>query len=150
MGNQWNRIKMADCRHPIAHADRLIWQVTLFADEIGNAVAQKLDILRFKAACRYFLKQMVFGFLPKSLQIMLVVVIDGLTRQGIQEIREWLRLKPMREGKPFPQSLLHLSGKLPVGGMNLPAHSLTYIKEIVKRKTGVAVNADSNPFGTGN
>ncbi|WP_195254550.1 hypothetical protein [Merdimmobilis hominis] len=95
MGNQWNRIKMADCRHPIAHADRLIWQVTLFADEIGNAVAQKLDILRFKAASRYFLKQMVFGFLPKPLQIMLVVVIDGLTRQGVQEVWERLCLKPM-------------------------------------------------------
>ncbi len=33
--------------------------------------------------------------------------------------------------------------------MNLPAHSLTYIKEIVKRKAGVAVNADGNPFWTG-
>lgn len=95
MGNQWNRIKMADCRHPIAHADRLILQVTLFTDEIGNAVAQKLDILRFKAASRYFLKQMVFGFLPKPLQIMLVVVIDGLTRQGVQEVWERLCLKPM-------------------------------------------------------
>ena len=81
---------------------------------------------------------------------MLVVVIDGLTRQGIQEIREWLRLKPMREGKPFPQRLLHPSGKLPVGGMNLPAHSLAYIKEIVKRKTGVAVNTNGDPFGSGN
>ena len=140
---------MIDRRHPIAHADRLIWQVAFLTDEIGNAVAQKLDILRFKAACRYFLKQMVFGFLPKSLQIMLVVVIDGLTRQGIQEIREWLRLKPMREGKPFPQRLLHLIGKPPVGRVNLPAHSLTYIKEIVKRKAGVAVNADGNPFWTG-
>lgn len=95
MGNQWNRIKMADCRHPIAHADRLIWQVAFLTDEIGNAVAQKLDILRFKAASRYFLKQMVFGFLPKPLQIMLVVVIDGLTRQGVQEVWERLCLKPM-------------------------------------------------------
>lgn len=102
MGNQRDRIKMADCRHPVAYADRLVRQVAFLSDEIGNTVAQKLDILCFKAACRYFLKQMVFGFLPKSLQIMLVVVIDGLTRQGIQEIREWLRLKPMREGKPFP------------------------------------------------
>ena len=95
MGNQWNRIKMADCRHPIAHADRLIWQVTLFTDEIGNAVGQELDILRLKTADRYFLKQMVFGFLPKPLQIMLVVVIDGLTRQGVQEVWERLCLKPM-------------------------------------------------------
>ena len=95
MGNQRNRIKMADCRHPIAHADRLIWQVAFLTDEIGNAVAQKLDILRFKAASRYFLKQMVFGFLPKPLQIMLVVVIDGLTHQGVQEVRERLCLKPM-------------------------------------------------------
>ena len=95
MGNQWNRIKMADCRHPISHADRLIWQVAFLSDEIGNTVRQELDILRFKAACRYFLKQMVFGFLPKSLQIMLVVVIDGLTRQGVQEVWERLCLKPM-------------------------------------------------------
>lgn len=86
---------MIDRRHPIAHADRLIWQVTLFADEIGNTVAQKLDILCFKATSRYFLKQMVFGFLPKPLQIMLVVVIDGLTRQGVQEVWERLCLKPM-------------------------------------------------------
>ena len=95
MGNQWNRIKMADCRHPIAHADCLVWQVALFTDEIGNAVGQELDILRFKAASRYFLKQMVFGFLPKPLYIMLVVVIDGLTHQGVQEVRERLCLKPM-------------------------------------------------------
>ena len=58
---------MIDRRHSIARADRLIWQVTLFTDEIGNAVAQKLDILCFKAASRYFLKQMVFCFLPKPL-----------------------------------------------------------------------------------
>ena len=95
MGNQRDRIKMADCRHPVAHVDRIIWQVAFLSDEIGNTVSQELDILRFKAACRYFLKQMIFGFLPKSLQIMLVVVIDGLTRQGVQEVREWLCLKPM-------------------------------------------------------
>ena len=95
MGNQWNRIKMADCRHPIAHANRLIWQVTLFADKIGNAVAQKLDILCFKAASRYFLKQMVSGFLPKPLQIVFVVFAHSLTRQGVQEVRERLFLKPM-------------------------------------------------------
>ncbi|MDB7957990.1 hypothetical protein [Flavonifractor plautii] len=150
MGNQRNRVEMIDRRHSIARADRLVRQVALFTDEIGNTVCQELDILRFKAACRYFFKQMIFCFLPKSLQIMLIVVIDGLTRQSVQEVWEWLCLKPMREGKPFPQRLLHLIGKLPVGGVNLPAHSLAYIKEIVKRKTGVAVNADSNPFGTGN
>ena len=86
---------MIDRRHPIAHADRLIWQVAFLSDEIGNTVRQELDILRFKAASRYFLKQMVFGFLPKPLQIMLVVVIDGLTRQGVQEVWERLCLKPM-------------------------------------------------------
>ena len=86
---------MIDRRHSIARADRIIWQVAFLTDEIGNAVAQKLDILRFKAASRYFLKQMVFGFLPKPLQIMLVVVIDGLTRQGVQEVWERLCLKPM-------------------------------------------------------
>lgn len=67
MGNQRNRVEMIDRRHSIARADRLVRQVALFTDEIGNAVAQKLDILRFKAASRYFLKQMVFGFLPKPL-----------------------------------------------------------------------------------
>lgn len=67
MGNQRNRIKMADCRHPVAHVDRLVRQVAFFADEIGNTVSQELDILRFKAAGRDFLKQMVLGFLPKLL-----------------------------------------------------------------------------------
>ena len=95
MGDQRNRVKMADCRHPVAHADCIIRQVALFTDEIGNTVSQELDILRFKAACRYFLKQMIFCFLPKSLQIMLIVVIDSLTRQGVQEVRERLCLKPM-------------------------------------------------------
>ena len=95
MGNKRDRIKMADRCHAIAHADRLVRQVAFLSDEIGNAVAQKLDILRFKAASRYFLKQMVFGFLPEPLQIMLVVVIDGLTRQGVQEVWERLCLKPM-------------------------------------------------------
>lgn len=33
--------------------------------------------------------------------------------------------------------------------MNLPAHSLAHIKEIVKRKAGVAVNADGDPFWAG-
>ena len=95
MGDQRNRVKMADCRHPVAHADCIIRQVALFTDEIGNTVSQELDILRFKAACRYFLKQMIFCFLPKSLQIMLIVVIDSLTRQGVQEVWERLCLKPM-------------------------------------------------------
>lgn len=95
MGDQRDRIKMADCRHPVAHADCIIRQVALFTDEIGNTVSQELDILRFKAACRYFLKQMIFCFLPKSLQIMLIVVIDSLTRQGVQEVWERLCLKPM-------------------------------------------------------
>ena len=86
---------MIDRRHPIAHSDCLVRQVALFTDEIGNAVGQDLNVLRFKAASRYFLKPMVFGFLPKPLQIMLVVVIDGLTRQGVQEVWERLCLKPM-------------------------------------------------------
>jgi len=38
MGNQRNRVEMIDRRHSIAHADRLVRQVALFADEIGNAV----------------------------------------------------------------------------------------------------------------
>ena len=74
---------MADCHHPITHANFLIWQVAFLSDEIGNTVGQELDILRFKAAGRYFLKQEAFGFLPKSLQIRLVVVIDSLARQSI-------------------------------------------------------------------
>ena len=86
---------MIDRRHPIAHADRLIWQVAFLTDEIGNAVAQKLDILRFKAASRYFRKQVVSGFLPKPLQIVFVVFAHSLTRQGVQEVWERLCLKPM-------------------------------------------------------
>ena len=58
-GNQRNRVEMIDRRHSIARADRIIWQVAFLSDEIGNTVRQELDILRFKAACRYFLKQMV-------------------------------------------------------------------------------------------
>ena len=67
MCNQRECIKMADRRHTVTQLDFFIRQVTLFADEIGNTVAQKLDILCFKATSRYFLKQMVFCFLPKPL-----------------------------------------------------------------------------------
>ena len=95
MGNQRNRVEMIDRRHSIARADRIIWQVAFLSDEIGNTVRQELDILRFKAACRYFLKQMVSGFLPKPLQIVFVVFAHSLTRQGVQEVRERLFLKPM-------------------------------------------------------
>ena len=58
---------MADCGHPVPHADRLVRQVAFLSDEIGNAVGQELDILRLKTADRYFLKQMIVGFLPKRL-----------------------------------------------------------------------------------
>ena len=95
MGNQRNRVEMIDRCHSIAHADRLVRQVALFPDEIGNAVGQELDILRFKAASRYFLKQMALGFLPKPLQIVFVVFAHSLTHQGVQEIWERLRLKSM-------------------------------------------------------
>ena len=84
MGNQWNRIKMADCRHPIAHADRLIWQVTLFADEIRNAVGQKLDVLGFKTTGRDLGEQMAFGFLLEFLQKVVVIVCDRFAGQRIQ------------------------------------------------------------------
>ena len=95
MGNQRNRIKMADCRHPIAHADCLVWQVALFTDEIGNAVGQELDNRRLQGASRDYLKQKLFGSLPKPMKIIDVVGIDGLTHQGVQEVRERLCLKPM-------------------------------------------------------
>ena len=94
-GNKDMRALLGGKGANLAEMTKIGLQVAFLTDEIGNAVAQKLDILRFKAASRYFLKQMVFGFLPKPLQIMLVVVIDGLTRQGVQEAWERLCLKPM-------------------------------------------------------
>ena len=39
---------MADRRHAVTQLDFFIRQVTLFADEIRNAVGQKLDVLGFK------------------------------------------------------------------------------------------------------
>ena len=42
---------MADRRHTVTQLDFFIRQVTLFADEIRNAVGQKLDEIG-RASCR--------------------------------------------------------------------------------------------------
>ena len=56
---------MADRRHAVTQLDFFIRQVTLFADEIRNAVGQKLDVLGFKTTGRDLGEQMAFGFLLK-------------------------------------------------------------------------------------
>ena len=59
---------MADRRHTVTQLDFFIRQVTLFADEIRNAVGQKLDVLGFKTTGRDLGEQMAFGFLLEFLQ----------------------------------------------------------------------------------
>lgn len=49
---------MADRRHTVTQLDFFIRQVTLFADEIRNAVGQKLDVLGFKTTGRDLGEQM--------------------------------------------------------------------------------------------
>ena len=51
---------MADRRHAVTQLDFFIRQVTLFADEIRNAVGQKLDVLGFKTTGRDLGEQMAF------------------------------------------------------------------------------------------
>ena len=67
---------MVDCRHSIAQLDFFIWQVTLFPDEIGYAVGQKLNVLGFKTTGRDLGEQMTFGFLLELLQKVVVVVCN--------------------------------------------------------------------------
>lgn len=67
---------MADRRHAITQLDLFIRQVTLSADEIRNAVGQKLDVLGFKTTGRDLGEQMAFGFLLEFLQKVVVIVRD--------------------------------------------------------------------------
>ena len=70
---------MADRRHAVTQLDFFIRQVTLFADEIRNAVGQKLDVLGFKTTGRDLGEQMAFGFLLEFLQKVVVIVCDRLS-----------------------------------------------------------------------
>ena len=54
---------MADRRHAVTQLDFFIRQVTFFADEIRNAVGQKLDVLGFKTTGRDLGGQLAFGML---------------------------------------------------------------------------------------
>ena len=65
---------MADRRHAVTQLDFFIRQVTLFADEIRNAVGQKLDVLGFKTTGRDLGEQMAFGFLLEFLQKVVVIL----------------------------------------------------------------------------
>ena len=75
---------MADRRHTVTQLDFFIRQVTLFADEIRNAVGQKLDVLGFKTTGRDLGEQMAFGFLLEFLQKVVVIVCDRFAGQRIQ------------------------------------------------------------------
>ena len=127
---------MADRRHTVTQLDFFIRQVTLFADEIRNAVGQKLDVLGFKTTGRDLGEQMAFGFLLEFLQKVVVILCD---RFACHRIRQALG-----------QGLFHFIGKLPVRRMNLFASSLAYIKEIVKSEFGIPVDANGYTLCTGN
>ena len=75
---------MADRRHTVTQLDFFIRQVTLFADEIRNAVGQKLDVLGFKTTGRDLGEQMAFGFLLEFLQKVVVIVCYRFAGQRIQ------------------------------------------------------------------
>lgn len=84
---------MADRRHAVTQLDFFIRQVTLFADEIRNAVGQKLDVLGFKPSGWDFGKQMTVAFLLhllKFLQKVMIVVCYCFARQRIQHLKEIL------------------------------------------------------------
>lgn len=75
---------MADRRHAVTQLDFFIRQVTLFADEIRNAVGQKLDVLGFKTTGRDLGEQMAFGFLLEFLQKVVVILCDRFACHRIQ------------------------------------------------------------------
>ena len=82
---------MADRRHAITQLDFFIRQVTLFADEIRNAVGQKLDVLGFKTTGRDLGEQMAFGFLLEFLQKVVVILCDRFACHRIQRLAKILR-----------------------------------------------------------
>ena len=77
---------MADRRHTVTQLDFFIRQVTLFADEIRNAVGQKLDVLGFKTTDRDLGEQMAFGFLLEFLQKVVVILCDRFACHRIQRL----------------------------------------------------------------
>ena len=132
---------MADRRHTVTQLDFFIRQVTLFADEIRNAVGQKLDVLGFKTTGRDLGEQMAFGFLLEFLQKVVVIVCDRFAGQRIQCLGKALLGETVCIRQALGQGLFHFIGKLPVRRMNLFASSLAYIKEIVKGEFGIPVTA---------
>ena len=125
---------MADRRHAVTQLDFFIRQVTLFADEIRNAVGQKLDVLGFKTTGRDLGEQMAFGFLLEFLQKVVVILCDRFACHRIQRLGKILLGETVCIRQALGQGLFHFIGKLPVRRMNLFASSLAYIKEIVGRR----------------
>ena len=141
---------MADRRHTVTQLDFFIRQVTLFADEIRNAVGQKLDVLGFKTTGRDLGEQMAFGFLLEFLQKVVVILCDRFACHRIQCLGKILLGETVCIRQALGQGLFHFIGKLPVRRMNLFANSLAYIKEIVKSEFGIPVDANGNALCTGN
>ena len=140
---------MADRRHAVTQLDFFIRQVTLFADEIRNAVGQKLDVLGFKTTGRDLGEQMAFGFLLEFLQKVVVILCDRFACHRIQRLGKILLGETVCIRQALGQGLFHFIGKLPVRRMNLFASSLAYIKEIVKSEFGIPVDANGNAFARG-
>ena len=141
---------MADRRHAVTQLDFFIRQVTLFADEIRNAVGQKLDVLGFKTTGRDLGEQMAFGFLLEFLQKVVVILCDRFACHRIQRLGKILLGETVCIRQALGQGLFHFIGKLPVRRMNLFASSLAYIKEIVKSEFGIPVDANGNALCTRN
>ena len=141
---------MADRRHAVTQLDFFIRQVTLFADEIRNAVGQKLDVLGFKTTGRDLGEQMAFGFLLEFLQKVVVILCDRFACHRIQRLGKILLGETVCIRQALGQGLFHFIGKLPVRRMNLFASSLAYIKEIVKSEFGIPVDTNGYALCTGN
>lgn len=110
---------MADRRHAVTQLDFFIRQVTLFADEIRNAVGQKLDVLGFKTTGRDLGEQMAFGFLLEFLQKVVVILCDRFACHRIQRLGKILLGETVCIRQALGQGLFHFIGKLPVRRMNL-------------------------------
>ena len=104
---------MADRRHTVTQLDFFIWQVTLFADEIRNAVGQKLDGLGFKTTGRDLGEQMAFGFLLEFLQKVVVILCDRFACHRIQRLGKILLGETVCIRQALGQGLFHFIGKLP-------------------------------------
>lgn len=146
MGDQWDRIEVAHRYHAAVQPDFLIWQRTPLCGEVADAIGQQVDKLRFKAICGKFRKAVSANFRRQAFKIALILFGDGLDRQGLQQVREIGRFKAMRICKPFCKPGFHFIGQVPVGGANLLAVGLRYVKQIVQRETCVFVDTDGNTF----